>query len=104
MSDAFASPDIKANIAAIRSIANEACEAAYEAYLAQPDRNRGDTFGAVNWGDIGCADILFCIGDDDEYYEVILEEADPSAVGLHIFVRDYLKDRGWPGVSVRTEW
>lgn len=84
-------------LAELRSCAEDACQEAYE--------NRAGINGAINWGDLGCVDARKwqdCWGN--EGMTVYIEEASESATELHSFIREYLKDRGWSGVEVVTEW
>ncbi len=80
----------------IEKLVDEACK------LACEDQSQ---FGeAINWGDLGCADVRYCQTRDDEFYEVFIEEAAPGCPKLCSFVFNYLKERGFENVEVRTEW
>jgi len=85
------------DLAELRSCAEDACQAAQE--------KREAIGGAVNWADLGCVDARKwqdCWGN--EGLTVYIEEASESAVNLQSFVSEYLRDRGWRGVEVVTEW
>lgn len=83
----------KRTLEAIRRIVDDACE---EAFRTQRDTMRG----AINWGDLGCADV----GTKDEGYYAVIEEADPAAWELCRFVADRLAAAGFDNVDVSTEW
>jgi hypothetical protein len=75
----------------IRTIVNMACE---EACVANTIR------GAINWGDLGCADV----GTMNDSYYVVIEEASPDSWELVKFVYDKLAAAGYKNVDVRAEW
>lgn len=82
---------------ALRECADSACDAAWHDQSCQKD--------AVNWGDFGCVSAeAYVTEDGDQGLRVLIEEADPSCVNVHNFVRQWLADRGWVGVDVVTEW
>lgn len=83
----------KRDLEAIRRIVDDACE---EAFRTQ----RYTMLGAINWGDLGCADV----GTKDEGYYAVIEEADPAAWELCRFVADRLAAAGFDNVDVSTEW
>ena len=61
--------------------------------------------GAINWGDLACSRVSYCMGDDgDYYYSVDIEEADSRELEMavmHALHRHYC----WTDtVEVRTEW
>ena len=62
---------------------------------------RKEAYGAVNWGDLGCTDVV--VGKDLEGQPAVIvyiEEAAPSAWQLQLFVGDAVATR-W-GVPTRT--
>lgn len=60
---------------------------------------------AVNWGDLGCVESSLVIPLDGEpHFQVLVEEASPDAAEFQEFVRKYLEARGFPNVTVLTEW
>lgn len=85
----------------IERLVDEACAAAYLEYHdgATPFSNE-----AINWGDMGCADVVFLTRDGEEFdIDVTLEEADPSSAELCGYVARHLKDKGYE-VSVSCQW
>lgn len=62
--------------------------------------------GAINWGDLGCAEAWYAINDQgEEWFRVRIEEADPVNPALINAVGRGLSARGWPdNVEVRCEW
>jgi len=59
----------------------------------------------VNWADLSCTEAGFVVTDTgNEYYYVEIEEADPSAHNLRVFISNHLKERGFDTIEVRTEW
>lgn len=59
----------------------------------------------VNWANLRCVESSWVVPDTGSpYASVLIEEADPSATGLCMEVSKRLARRGWPDISVRTEW
>ena len=60
---------------------------------------------AINWGDLGVAEVrLVRTEDGAEAWEIIVEEAAPDCVALPRYIEEWLKVWGWGNVAVRTEW
>ena len=55
---------------------------------------------AINWGDLGCADV----GTKNDGYYAVIQEASPTATELMLFVYDRLVAGGYPNVEVSAEW
>jgi hypothetical protein len=71
------------------------------------DHHIGKTIeGAINWGDLHCCDAVHCrsVHDDDEWYEVLIEEVSPDAYKLGIEISARLAQQGFKDVRVRCEW
>lgn len=61
--------------------------------------------GPINWADLSCVEASYVLTDDGStHLEVLIEEADPSAIELRESVTAELSKAGWPGVVVVTEW
>ena len=79
----------------------EVAEKACELELAQP----AAPIDAVNWADLHCVEARHTINHlGDEVYQVLIEEASPSAQNLQRFVREFLEDANFKNVEVITEW
>ena len=83
----------------------EDVDAALEA--AKPEEVKG----AVNWGDLGVTGVelvesLDGYGHARLFYRVIIEEASPSAVELHDYIRGHLVAGGYETdiIEIVTEW
>lgn len=88
---------MKYDLRSLRHEADIAC------HLAEGDDD--SYIDAVNWADLSCVEAGFCVNDGgDEYYYVKIEEADPAAYHLREFISNWLKERGYDDVVVRTEW
>ena len=47
--------------------------------------------GPVNWADLSCVEVAYCLSDDgQEYHSVLIKEADPINDALRIFVASYM--------------
>ena len=70
------------------------------------DLNSGSISGAINWGDLGCAEASYSINDQGaKLYNVLIEEAAPDNAELCAVVYRRLIQRGWPdNVAVSCEW
>lgn len=93
--------DIKTLLKEIYSLVEDACCEAIVKKISDPSFLADN---AVNWGDLGCADVqLFT--DDGECFNLVatVEEADSSAQELQAFIKDYLYERGYD-IIVMTEW
>lgn len=55
---------------------------------------------AINWGDLCCVSVYA----EGEGYVVEIEEASPNCPAFQEYIAEYLAGRGYPGVTVRTEW
>ena len=55
---------------------------------------------AINWGDLGCADV----GTMNDGYYVIIEEATPTSTDIIEYVEERLVEAGFSNVRVTTEW
>jgi hypothetical protein len=58
--------------------------------------------GAINWADLRCVDVQESLLDDT--VTITIEEAAPEASELCQYVAERLRDNGYPGIVVRTEW
>lgn len=88
--------DIVAVLASLKTHTNE--------ILAALDREEvsGD---AINFGDLSCTEASFVITDtNDEYRQVLIEEASPDCRKLPALMRQKLADGGFGDVQVVTEW
>jgi len=74
---------------AIADVVNEALKQA-----------KGKIIDAVNWNDLRCTDVIKHKGQ----YIAFIEEADPNAYELQIFVREYLEKKGYENVGIITNW
>src|SRR3990167_5558619 len=73
----------------IRHLVDAACDSA----LHQKELF---TRESINWGDLGCSAIEYCIDEEgDTFFRVVVEEASPSARGLADFVDKYLEAHGY---------
>jgi hypothetical protein len=85
------------DLKALRRTTDEAINDAIE--------HRSEISGAVNWTDLSCINAFEWRDDDGDFgWYVQIEEADPSCVDFHSHIERYLEARGFPGVTVRTEW
>lgn len=74
---------------------------------AKLDDKAHAAMGAVNWGDLRCTDVeerRSALYDHQSPVVVMIEEADPGALGLRNFVSRRLAKRGYNDVVVVTEW
>lgn len=66
--------------------------------------------GPVNWGDLRCRAVRRveeCWGTKDEFvtsWEVLIEEASPTASEFQTAVSSGLVAMGYVGINVTTEW
>lgn len=63
----------------------------------------------INWGDLRCISAVAGVeygpdGDADSVLAVVIQEAGPDCPALSAAVAAALAGRGFPGVTVRTEW
>lgn len=69
--------------------------------------NSKDEFGAVNWGDLGVADIEYRLSmltpDARPYCVVLVEEASPDC-GLSMWVGERINKTKFPHVVIQCEW
>lgn len=70
--------------------------------LSTIDRSDFDHL-AANWADLSCTEVSVLVGAEDGF-EAIVEEACPIDRSLAEWIEGQLFDRGWPNVTVRTEW
>ena len=89
----------------LENLAEEACIEAQDE----------DIDGAINWGDLHCADVEICLrSDGSEYINVLIEEAAPEAYDLRNFIETYMKSKmlqdeelslvNLEELHVETEW
>ena len=74
--------------------------------IARASEEDRETMGAVNWGDIGVADIeyrLSMFGEPDPWAIVIVEEA-AAGCGLQLFLNRNLNRKKFPKTDVICEW
>jgi hypothetical protein len=80
----------------LQAAAEKACREAYSKRHLVDD--------AVNWADLHCHEAKWCIDQyGHEFFEVVIEEASPSASNLMRFIDNHLKANGFDAV-VMTEW
>ncbi len=58
---------------------------------------------AVNWADLSCTEVSVLVGVEDGWVATV-EKACPTDRSLAEWIERQLLDRGWPNVTVRTEW
>jgi hypothetical protein len=59
----------------------------------------------INWGDLRCVSVEYCVNDSgDAHYLVLIEEAAPECVEFRSFVEQRLYECGYTDISLRTEW
>jgi len=81
----------------LKDAADEACIAAAAA-VKQP-------LEAINWGDLHCISAKRTEDEDGNIeHEVLIEEASPLSYELQEFIRNFLREKGFKGVDVITEW
>lgn len=107
MSEAKASNPADLVLRLIESAAESAIKAAH----AQRDVSRSEggpqrwfEHAAINWGDLGVVEVVWCRSLTRTWYCVLIEEAAPDNWEFQKFVADELAAGGWPDVEVRTEW
>jgi hypothetical protein len=60
---------------------------------------------AVNWDDLSCTEATYVMNDaGDEYFNVIIEEADPNSYALCEFVRQELVERDYHLTYPICQW
>lgn len=85
---------LDASLSRLREVTNTALQQAH-----------GHVDGAINWGDLRCLEARHFVTDDGETgYQVIIEEASPTAANLHRFVGESLAEVGFADVEVMTSW
>ena len=70
--------------------------------LSTIDRSDFDHL-AANWADLSCTEVSVLVGVEDGWVATI-EEACPIDRSLAEWIEGQLLDRGWPNVTVKTEW
>lgn len=80
-------------------IANDACVLAFEKHQKEPFDE------PINWGDLGCDEVLFQTinGIDFDIVAVVDEAAPRACPDLEAFIRDYAKNQGFT-LIVKTIW
>ena len=63
--------------------------------------------GAINWADLKCNEVKYILNNDGEnYYEFIIDEADPINDEFQRYISDYISDVA--GINedfqIITEW
>jgi len=84
----------------LKSLANKGLVAA---------RLRRDHFTeAINWGDLRCVEVGYTVTLEGEYYQVLIEEANPSCPKFCEFIREIITAAGEGfdsfNLEVRTAW
>lgn len=96
------------NLRLLKTVAEEILQTVIKEHLAARSDSRTTEAGGwnVNWGDLHCVEASATVTDTDEkpHLSVLIEEADPSNMRLHVVIEGLLKEAGWPDVEVRTEW
>jgi Lar family restriction alleviation protein len=60
---------------------------------------------AINWGDLGCAEVIRCYDQDRRMWlRVVIEEASEGCSQLIAAVSAGLAAQGWTGVQIDTQW
>jgi hypothetical protein len=91
--------DMREKLRELRVVCDEALESLYQ--------RRYGIGGGVNWGDLTCVEARHIVTDseeDDEFYEVLVEEVAPEAQAFQTALVVELERRGWMNVHVQTEW
>jgi len=81
----------------------KAVETACEQVFAERHLHKGL---AVNWADLHCTDVVRVNSSDADYYEAIIEEANPNCSELHSLIIEKLKKSGFDtkNLVIKTEW
>ena len=75
--------------------------------LAEAYEARDQINGPVNWADLKCVDIesrVSLLSDAPAAIFAMVEEASPSADEFCQWVASRLQERGYPDVSVESDW
>lgn len=64
--------------------------------------NPAEIKGPVNWASLSVVGVLLDVCSRS--WVVKIEEASPDATGLCRYIETVLEERGWPDVSVESEW
>lgn len=89
--------DQLAHMQFIRATAEQACAEAFE--------HRNDIDGAINWGDLHCAEVGCVIREDGQiYYRVVIEEAAAGSSELIAFIQTEFTKHNFERIEVETEW
>ena len=65
----------------IKEVVGEAIEAAQQSEIQGP----------INWGDLSCVEVSYCLSDDgQESYIALIEEADPINDEFRAFIANYM--------------
>lgn len=92
--------DKKETFRRLRDLGDAACAGAQK--LPAPEQRK---LGAVNWGDLGVTEVLYCEDEDGaSMWVVLIEEASPGS-RLSSYVSDFIRAE-MPDLplEVRTEW
>jgi len=91
---------VRVTLKLLESLADKACKAAF--------KQRKNINGAINWGDLYCAEVGYVVTLEREHYLVLIEEANPSSSELCAFIARHITvaDKGFDpsNLDVRTEW
>lgn len=69
------------------------------------EQNKSYIDGAVNWADLQCVDVEYCLDTTgDEFYLVTVDEAAPDNPELQLAIIRQLQHVGIRNVRVLTEW
>lgn len=73
--------------------------------LALAQEKKEEIDGAINWADLRCQTAAYVMNDaGEEWFEVIISEADPIQVKLREFVKKELEARGFYITFPVFEW
>jgi len=86
----------------IKEVVGEAIEAAQQSEIQGPNPH-------LNWGDLSCVEVSYCLSDDgQESYIALIEEADPINDEFRAFIANYMLTQSKVQIDrelvIKTEW
>jgi hypothetical protein len=86
--------------------AYEAIRVEADKAIAEAEADTSQKFGAVNWGDIGVTEVLYCLDEDGRaIWRVVIEEASPGCgLASYVYQRLVAAIPGTTQFDVSTEW
>lgn len=100
MTEITKKPDWKRTLADLEDAANEILHVYKAERLAEKPFRRG----GVNWADLSAQVFYTQDGDENAWFEVIIEEVSPDETELREVVRDRLQAKGFSNFEITTEW